>query len=155
MQLTTASAAMDAGVSPNQMDIGLLLDADTNVRLGQDHLTHLLSLLGNDLLQTVMAYNAGPKPVTRLSAGMPGADGLLLLESLPGAETRDFVEKVLSNYWIYQRLMDQETPTLDALAEGRPSLLSSEAAVIAPNSGADGRRASAGIGSAGERSVSP
>jgi hypothetical protein len=47
----------------------------------------------------------------------------LLLESLPGAETREFAERVLATYWIYQRLMNQPSPTLDALAAGRPGLL--------------------------------
>jgi soluble lytic murein transglycosylase-like protein len=123
MQLTPSTAAIAAGLRPAELDPGLLLDAATNLRLGQDHVSRLLSLLGGDLLQTVLAYNAGAKAVTRAAAALPGADGLLLLESLPGAETREFAERVLATYWIYQRLMNQPSPTLDALAAGRPGLL--------------------------------
>jgi len=45
-------------------------------------------------------------------------DSLLLMESLPALETRDYVEKVMVAYWTYKRRFGGETRTLDALARG-------------------------------------
>lgn len=36
------------------------------------------------------------------------ADPLLFIESLPAPETRDYVQKVLSNLWIYRHRLRQE-----------------------------------------------
>jgi hypothetical protein len=45
----------------------------------------------------------------------------MVMETLPYAQTRDYVEKVMANYWIYRRLMGQDTKTLDAIANGERS----------------------------------
>jgi hypothetical protein len=70
-------------------------------------------------LRAVAAYNGGPgtlnKAVAQLGAD---CDSLLLIESLPAQETRNYVEKVMASYWTYRRLMGAETKTLDAVASG-------------------------------------
>jgi soluble lytic murein transglycosylase-like protein len=72
-----------------------------------------------DILRAVAAYNGGPgtlnKAVAQLGAD---CDSLLLIESLPAPETRNYVEKVMASYWTYRRLMGAETKTLDAVASG-------------------------------------
>jgi hypothetical protein len=45
-------------------------------------------------------------------------DPLLYIESIPARETRIYIERVLSNMWIYRMRMGQEIPTLDAVASG-------------------------------------
>ena len=45
-------------------------------------------------------------------------DPLLFIESLPSGETRMFIERVLTNLWIYRARLGQATPSLDALAAG-------------------------------------
>lgn len=46
-------------------------------------------------------------------------DPLLFIESLPSRETRVYVQRVMTNYWIYRARLKQPTPDLDALAAGR------------------------------------
>ncbi|HRW31143.1 MAG TPA: hypothetical protein P5227_14165, partial [Emcibacteraceae bacterium] len=46
-------------------------------------------------------------------------DPLLFIESIPARETRIYIERVLSNMWIYRMRMGQKTPTLDYVAEGK------------------------------------
>ena len=46
------------------------------------------------------------------------ADSLLLIECLPSAETRNYVEKVMAGYWTYRKKFGMDTHTLDALAKG-------------------------------------
>ena len=41
---------------------------------------------------------------------------MLFIESVPSRETRAFVERVLTNLWIYRYRLGQPTPSLDAIA---------------------------------------
>jgi hypothetical protein len=51
-------------------------------------------------------------------------DPLLFIEMIPVAETRGYVEHVLSNYWIYRLRDNKRTESLDVLAQGQwPSYL--------------------------------
>jgi hypothetical protein len=47
-----------------------------------------------------------------------GGDPLLFVESLPTLETRLFVERVLTNLWLYRLRLGQPAPSLHALASG-------------------------------------
>ena len=123
MQMTQTTAAYNAGLDTNGIDTSLLFDPGTNLRLGQDYVARLLVQTNGDLLRTVAAYNAGPRGILKLSAALPDADSLLLIESLAGAETREFVQRVMSNYWIYRQLFSQPSPTLDATASGAKTIL--------------------------------
>lgn len=46
------------------------------------------------------------------------ADPLLLIESIDVPQAREYVEKVVAGYWIYQRLMGGPLNTLDAVVSG-------------------------------------
>jgi soluble lytic murein transglycosylase len=54
----------------------------------------------------------------RAERGVGADDGLMVMETLPYAQTRDYVEKVMANYWIYRRLFGKPTRSLDAAASG-------------------------------------
>ena len=123
MQMTPATAAYNTGASAASINASVLLDGAANMRLGQDYIARLLAQTQGDILRAVAAYNAGPKGVNKLSAAMPDADSLLLIESLAGSETRTFVQRVMANYWIYRQLFRQPSPTLDAAAAGSKMIL--------------------------------
>lgn len=98
-----------------------LFDPALNLQLGQRYLNHLLghNLVNNNLFLLAAAYNGGPGNLKRWMKKMEtGGDPLLFIESLPSRETRIFIERVLSNYWIYRTRMNQPTPSLDELATG-------------------------------------
>jgi soluble lytic murein transglycosylase len=136
MQITPATAALTAAPGGASTDASVLLDGAANMRLGQDYVARLLVQTQGDILRAVAAYNAGPKGINKLAAAMPDADSLLLIESLAGAETRDFVKRVVANYWIYRQLFNQPSPTLDATAAGSKMVLAAwdqtAAALAAP-----------------------
>ena len=69
-----------------------------------------------DLVHAIAAYNSGPGTITKIAAQMPGADSLLILESTPGGQTREYVQRVVANYWIYRLMLGQTSRTLDAAA---------------------------------------
>ena len=45
-------------------------------------------------------------------------DALMFIESIPARETRIFIERVLSNLWMYRERLGEPAPSLDALAAG-------------------------------------
>jgi soluble lytic murein transglycosylase-like protein len=120
MQLMPEAAARAAGDDKLKADMSPLFDPAFNLRVGQDYVTWLMERgVGYDLLKTIAAYNGGPGPVQK-TAEMLGddPDSLLLIECLPAAETRNYVEKVLAGYWTYRKLWGEDAKTLDALATG-------------------------------------
>jgi soluble lytic murein transglycosylase-like protein len=97
-----------------------LHDPATNLALGQEYLRRLLAdpSINGDLILMSVAYNAGPSILVKWRASYSSDDPLLFLESLPNRETRNFVERVMANYWIYQDRLGQDTPSLDKVAAG-------------------------------------
>lgn len=109
-RLVTAKFAPEtAGANP--------YEPATNVSLGQGYIASLLGDVDNNLVQTVAAYNGGPGNVFRWNNSLnASADPLLYIASIPLNETRDFVQRVMANYWMYQIRMGQPTPSLDQIA---------------------------------------
>ena len=121
MQVRPSSAADAVGDDKLLADNSPLFDPAFNLRAGQDYFTWLMDrgVKSPDLLRAVAAYNGGPATLNRTAAQLGGdCDTLLLIESLPYQETRNYVEKVMASYWTYRRLMGAENKTLDAVASG-------------------------------------
>jgi soluble lytic murein transglycosylase-like protein len=98
-----------------------LYTPELNIDLGQRYLQRLLEADGirGNLLLLAASYNAGPSTVKRWLAEIRyNRDPLLFIESIPAPETRNFVERVTANFWIYEERLGQDTPTLDTLAGG-------------------------------------
>ncbi len=90
------------------------------IQLGKTYLRQLAasSITGGNLLKVVASYNGGPGNVRSWVGSLPENDPLLYIESIPLTETRDYVETVMKNFWMYQLQMNDPTPTLDAIATG-------------------------------------
>lgn len=98
-----------------------LFSPEFNLELGQSYLIKLIdseTVRGN-LLLLAAAYNAGPgKLKSWLKSVSYGDDPLLFMESVPVRETRLFIERVITNFWIYRHRLRQDSPSLDAVASG-------------------------------------
>ena len=80
-------------------DRARLFEYDTAINLGTWYISHLMKKFRNDPLLVAAAYNAGPDAVTGwLNKNGRGADRDEFVESIPYAETRGYVKKVLRNY---------------------------------------------------------
>ena len=98
-----------------------LLDAGVNMKLGQTYINRMLARpeFQGDLLRAVASYNAGPGPMLGALRKLgPTPDPLLLIETIDVPQARDYVEKVVAAYWIYQRMFGGPLNTLDAVASG-------------------------------------
>jgi soluble lytic murein transglycosylase-like protein len=125
MQLMPATAAEVAGDPRLRSDPSPLQDPAFNLRLGQTYLAQLLRQGGveGDLLRALAAYNGGRGVVLSTRRKLGSDDDVLMhIESLPYAETRNYVERVMANYWIYRRLFGADSATLDAVASGAATI---------------------------------
>jgi soluble lytic murein transglycosylase-like protein len=98
-----------------------LLDPELNLYLGQKLLGMLLDdpKVQGDVFQLAAAWNGGAGNLDRwLKRGNHQDDPLLFIESIPMRETRDFIEKILTNLWVYRHRFNQAIPELDAIASG-------------------------------------
>jgi len=77
---------------------------ETNIRFGTYYLQRIRNDLAGSPVLATAAYNAGPGRARRWQAGIP-LEGAVYVESIPYAETREYVKKVLANAMYYsQRL---------------------------------------------------
>ena len=125
MQLMPATASYVSGRKKYKYKSGRhqLKNPETNIGIGQKYLHKLMrhKAINYDLLSLAIAYNAGPGNLQKWKrrANNFTEDPLLFIETIPYAETRAFVERVLSNYWAYRMQMNKDTPSLDSVAQGK------------------------------------
>jgi soluble lytic murein transglycosylase-like protein len=98
-----------------------LFDPGLNMALGQRYIAYLLEdeAIGNDLFRLAAAYNAGPGNLRSWQRSVDYRDDpLLFIESLPSRETRLFIERILTNFWIYRDRLGQPAPSLENVVTG-------------------------------------
>ena len=100
-----------------------ITDLGTNIAIGTGYLKMVLDDVDGSMAMAAAAYNAGPgRPRTwRGQSGSPTVDAAIWAESVPFAETRDYVKKVLSN-----------TTNYAAILTGRPQSLKARMGSVGP-----------------------
>ncbi len=100
---------------------GVLYQPSVNLELGQRYIEVLLAddKIGDNLFLLATAWNGGPGNLNRWRREIKHLDDpLFFIESLPSRETRIFIERVLTNLWIYRHRLGQAAPSLAAIAAG-------------------------------------
>ncbi|HJP54145.1 MAG TPA: lytic transglycosylase domain-containing protein [Rhodospirillales bacterium] len=98
-----------------------LFKPEVNLELGQKYIEILLgdTKINGGLFLLAVAWNGGPGNLNKWRREINHMnDPLLFIESIPSRETRIFIERVFANLWIYRDRLDQEVPSLDAIAAG-------------------------------------
>ena len=119
MPATASHITRDRSLAGGNRD--RLLDPTFNVTLGQEYLSELMGAGGgaDNLFMLTTAYNGGPGNLTRWMSSIDfRGDPFLFIESIPAAETRGYIERVVTNYWIYRERLGQPVDSLDATAAG-------------------------------------
>lgn len=110
MQLMPQTASLmqkNIGGSTLASIAGNVSEPVANVTLGQQYVAHLLGneLVEGNLFYLLAAYNAGPGRLQEWKERLSdNHDPLLFVESIPFAQTRNYVMQVMTNYWIYSEL---------------------------------------------------
>jgi soluble lytic murein transglycosylase-like protein len=99
----------------------LSLEPAVSMTLGQNYLERLMdiSAINDNLVYIIGAYNAGPGTMENWQKSLHASDDpLLFIESIPYAETRDYIVRVMGNYWVYSEMMGgYENASAAALAQ--------------------------------------
>ena len=103
----------------------ILKEPEINLEVGQEYITYLLDLevVSRNLIFLAAAYNGGPGNLQKWKKETNYlGDPLFFMESIPSRETRWFIEKILTKYWIYQNKNKKEMRSLKMLANGNDPL---------------------------------
>ena len=102
----------------------LLYNPPHNISIGSKYIKFLFSLpiVNNDLMWMLASYNAGPGNFQKWTKdrNYKNKDTLLMLESLPARETRNYIKLVLTNLWVYKSRFNEDNMVLLSLASGKP-----------------------------------
>ncbi len=118
----TATYVAQKRAYPEGLSMARLNLPEVNMKVGQDYLEYLLNgrYVKGDVISLLVAYNAGPGNLLKWRKRMgSNQDLLLFIEMMPVHETREYVERVLSNYWIYRMRAGLELPSLAAISNGK------------------------------------
>ena len=105
-----------------------LFEPGYNMQLGQSYVQRLLTGYNQgrgDMFEMALSYNWGPGNFSRWNARTQIDDQLLMLESVPNKQARDFVDLVMTNMWVYRDRLGEEAPDRDAAAAGERPLYQS------------------------------
>jgi soluble lytic murein transglycosylase len=86
-------------------------DPAKNIQFGAYYLKHVQSTLDDSPVLATAAYNAGPSRAQRWRDTRP-MEAAVYIESIPFAETRDYVKKVMSNAMYYAARFGQPSVLL-------------------------------------------
>ena len=98
-----------------------LFDPETNLELGHRYIKILLNekYIKGNLFKMMAAWNAGPGNLIKWNKSVNyNKDPLLFIESMPSKETRIFVERVMTNYWIYRARFGKPQYALESVLSG-------------------------------------
>lgn len=98
-----------------------LFQPEINLTLGQHYIEMLMkdAKINGGLFLMLAAWNGGPGNLNKWRRRTDDlGDPLFFIESLPSRETRNFIEQVLANLWIYRHRLGQPHPSLAAIAAG-------------------------------------
>ena len=129
MQLLPSTAAYISGNKSLRRDKSRLFQAEYNLELGQSYVVYLLekSFIDGNLLYLLTAYNAGPGNLYKWQKNVKyNNDPLLYMEIIPSKETRIYIERVMTNYWIYQIRLKKSIPTLEQLGQDKWPTISTQ-----------------------------
>jgi len=83
-----------------------LFKPDINIKIGTKFMDEVFRKYNRNMIYAIASYNAGPQRVLTWSQNpnLGNTDMDLFVENIPYAETKNYVKKVLSNYWLYRSL---------------------------------------------------
>ncbi|MCL5019367.1 MAG: lytic transglycosylase domain-containing protein [Patescibacteria group bacterium] len=81
-----------------------LIQPQWNIVLGVQYLRRQIDDFQSNLPAAIAAYNAGPEVVKRWLSYFSTDDSDVFIEAIEYTETRNYVKRVLSDYWMYKQL---------------------------------------------------
>ena len=108
-----ASTANEIATQVNQTNFNQddLYNADTAILFGSQYLSNLFKQFPNQPQAVAGSYNGGADNLARWIARSRANDADRYVPEIGFSQTKDYVYKVMANYWTYQRLYDAQLQT--------------------------------------------
>ena len=122
MQLMPGTARLMARKLGVKYQLSRLHKIPYSLMMGQELIKTLLNYpsIDGNLLMAIASYNCGPRNTKKWQKREDFKnDPLMFVEAIPSRETRGFVKKVASNYWIYRSLLGEDLSSIDDVLAGR------------------------------------
>jgi soluble lytic murein transglycosylase-like protein/TolA-binding protein len=105
-----ASTANEIATQVNQSNFNQddLYNADTAILFGSQYLANLFKQFPNQPQAVAGSYNGGADNVARWIARSRATDADRYVPEIGFTQTKDYIYKVMANYWTYQRLYDAQ-----------------------------------------------
>jgi soluble lytic murein transglycosylase len=115
MQLLPETASAVAGEMSRAHDRSWLVRPSHNIALGAHYLAQLITRFHGRIPLAIASYNCGPETVEKWTGRGAGLDVDMFVETIPYAETRGYVVRVMSNFARYAYLAkgDAGVPVID------------------------------------------
>ena len=113
MQLMPATRDWIASKLGISVGAAAVFDPKTNIRLGTWYLSYLLRYFNGDVELALAAYNGGPGNVEKWQKLPLVKDRDDLLCFIPYYETREYIQRVMSSYFVYQQLARLEGASME------------------------------------------
>jgi soluble lytic murein transglycosylase len=118
MQVMPNTGQKIAGmIGDSQFQVKKLLEPETAVKIGSRYLARLMKKFENSVPLTAAGYNAGPHRVKSWLVSFGDLEIDEFIEHIPFLETRNYVKRVVSNFYIYNQLYGTKKEGLASLAE--------------------------------------
>jgi soluble lytic murein transglycosylase len=105
MQLMPATANWMSASLLGKKDVDLY-DTGLNILLGTAYLSDNIKAYG--YISAIAAYNSGYSIIKKTKERYSPDNELILMEIIPYKETRDYIIKILRNYYRYSDIYDSE-----------------------------------------------
>ncbi|MHB1276502.1 MAG: tetratricopeptide repeat protein, partial [Candidatus Humimicrobiaceae bacterium] len=104
MQIMPATGKSIAGQIGINFSESILHDPETSITMGSYYISQMLSNFENNKYYALGAYNGGPGAMQRWISKYGGLDIDEFIESLTYDETKNYIKKVMTSYFIYDLL---------------------------------------------------
>jgi soluble lytic murein transglycosylase len=91
-----------------RFSVASLLEPDVNIQLGTHYFKEMVAQYNGQVEYALAAYNAGSNRVDEWLQSGHYRDVAEFVESIPFTETREYVQAIMRNAKVYQRLYPQE-----------------------------------------------
>ena len=105
MPSTGEGIARQIGIS--DYTVNILTDPDTNIKMGTFYLRQQLDNFNQNKIYCAGAYNGGPGRMSDWISKRGNLDDDEFIESITYEQTRDYVKRVMGNYYFYQMLYEK------------------------------------------------
>jgi soluble lytic murein transglycosylase len=105
MQIMPATGKTIARELGEPFSIESLYSPEVNIRYGTYYLYKLSKEFDNSREFTLAGYNGGPPKAKEWQERGRDKDPDLMIEGIVFSETRNYVKKVMANFWMYSQIM--------------------------------------------------